>query len=64
MARRRMSQTALAKALPLSQAALSRRLCGRVSFSLHELEGVAGVLQVHPSELFGAAFTHSIGGGV
>lgn len=55
MARRRVSQSALAALLPISQRALSRRLCGRVSFSLHEVEAVARALGLHPSELVSSA---------
>lgn len=61
MARHKVSQVALAKALPLSQAALSRRLCGRVSFSLHEVEAIARVLHLRPSELLSPAFTATVG---
>lgn len=55
MARRRVSQSVLAQSLPMSQRALSRRLCGRVSFSLRELEAVARALGLHPSELVRSA---------
>lgn len=44
MARRRISQADLGKALDLSQAAVSRRLRGDVAFDVAELAVVAGVL--------------------
>lgn len=53
MARIRMTQTALAVVLGLPQSAVSNRLRGKVSFSVDELELVAGALGVHPAALLG-----------
>lgn len=53
MARIRMTQTALAVVLGLPQSAVSNRLRGKVSFSVDELELVAGALGVHPASLLG-----------
>lgn len=50
-ARRRLTQTALAGKLGISQEALSRRLTGRVPISVDELVDYASALGVSPSEL-------------
>lgn len=46
MARRRVSQAAMARHLGVSQAAVSRRLQGVVPFDVVELERVADLLKV------------------
>jgi transcriptional regulator with XRE-family HTH domain len=51
MARRRVRQTALAKHLDLSQAAVSRRLNGETEFAVGELLAVADLLGVSAASL-------------
>lgn len=51
MARRRVSQEVLARALRISQAAVSRRLNGTVDFTVTEIHTIAEVLQVDAAEL-------------
>lgn len=51
MGRQRISQTALADRLEASQAYVSRRLTGEVSFSVADLDTIAGILEV-PIERF------------
>jgi transcriptional regulator with XRE-family HTH domain len=51
MARRRISQTALAEALGMSQAAISRRLTGTIPFDVAELSAIATILGVPLSAL-------------
>lgn len=46
MARRRVTQTMLARELKLSQVAVSRRLAGKVEWSAAELEIVCEVLGI------------------
>jgi len=46
MARQRKSQTAIAKALNMSQVAVSRRLRGEVDFTVTDLARLADVLGV------------------
>jgi len=46
MARRRVSQSALAKHLGMAQTAVSRRLTGVVSFDVNEVAAVAAFLDV------------------
>ena len=46
MARRGITQIPLARHVPMSQQALSRRLSGNVSFTVHELERIADYLGV------------------
>ena len=53
MARARMTQTDLAGVLGLTQSAVSKRLRGKIAFSVDELEMVAGALGVHPAVLLG-----------
>lgn len=53
MARARMTQTDLALALGLTQSAVSKRLRGKIAFSVDELEKIADVLGVHPATLLG-----------
>lgn len=60
MARQRVSQTALAEKLDVSQAYVSRRLAGDVAFDVAELDDVARILGV-PVEQFVAASTASSG---
>lgn len=54
VARRRVSQEELADALGISQGAVSRRLLGRVEFSLTELEKTAELLKMPVEELLHA----------
>jgi transcriptional regulator with XRE-family HTH domain len=54
MGRRRVSQTALAKQLGISQAAISRRLNSEVPFDLDELFAMADYFGVAPSDLLSA----------
>ena len=56
MARQRMSQTAIAERMAVSQAYVSRRLTGEVAFDLVELDLVASILGV-PVEQFVARDT-------
>lgn len=51
LARRRIPQTALADALRLSQATVSRRLTGRAPFELDEIPVVAQLLGVSVGDL-------------
>ena len=51
MARKRVTQQALAAAISLSQAALSRRLRGEVAFDVNELTAVAAHLDIPLSDL-------------
>lgn len=51
MARARVTQTQLAAALGLSQPAISRRLQGKVDFTVSELRDVAAMLGVPISQL-------------
>jgi transcriptional regulator with XRE-family HTH domain len=53
MARARMTQTDLAVVLGLTQSAVSKRLRGKIAFSVDELEKVADALGVHPAVLLG-----------
>lgn len=53
MARQRVTQTALAKQLHLSQAAVSRRLKGQVAFDADELVMVAQTVCVPVGAFFG-----------
>lgn len=53
MARRKLSQAALAERLEMTQQALSRRISGRQAFKVDELHSVAEALDVPVSELFG-----------
>lgn len=46
MARRKVSQVAVAAHLGLSQTAVSARLAGRVPFDINELHAIAGLLDV------------------
>ena len=54
MRRRHVTQAALAAALSLSQAAVSRRLSGSVDFTVTELHIAATLLDVDVAELIGA----------
>lgn len=53
MARARMTQTDLADVLGLTQSVVSKRLRGKIAFSVDELEKVADALGVHPATLLG-----------
>jgi transcriptional regulator with XRE-family HTH domain len=53
MARRRITQAALAQTLGMSQATVSRRLRGSVPFTVSELDHVARVLAVPAASLLG-----------
>lgn len=53
MARARMTQTDLAVVLGLTQSAVSKRLRGKIAFSVDELELVADALGVDPATLLG-----------
>lgn len=53
MARVRMTQTELAEILGLTQSTVSKRLLGKIAFSVDELETVAAALGVHPAVLMG-----------
>jgi len=55
MARRSMTQRALAASLGMTQQALSRRLSGEVPFDVDELGRVAALLDVPVAVLFGEA---------
>lgn len=51
MARRKVSQTAVAAHLGLSQTAISHRLNGRVAFNINELHSIAELLGVPLTDL-------------
>lgn len=51
MARRKISQTALAAHLGMTQSAVSRRLTGEVPFDVVELEAAAALLGVSAAQL-------------
>lgn len=53
LARRRMTQQDLARAVGLSQASVSERLRGKTPFSTDDIERVADALGIHPAVLFG-----------
>jgi transcriptional regulator with XRE-family HTH domain len=53
VARQQIPQTRLAAALGLSQQAISRRLLGRTSLTVDELEAFASILNVEVAVLFG-----------
>lgn len=57
MARHRLSQERIAKQLNISQQALSRRLTGRVSFTVDELDQLADILSVSISDLMRRSHT-------
>ncbi|MGX5770789.1 helix-turn-helix domain-containing protein [Microbacterium trichothecenolyticum] len=63
MARQRITQAELAKALHLSQPAVARRLSGEVPFDLAELDATARVLKVRASRLVAEAERVRAGGG-
>jgi transcriptional regulator with XRE-family HTH domain len=50
-ARKRASQSKIAKALGMSQQALSRRYTGEIAFDINELFGIAKYLDVPVSDL-------------
>lgn len=51
LARKRISQQTAATAAHLSQASLSRRLCGALPFTVDEVYSLAAVLDVPPTAL-------------
>jgi transcriptional regulator with XRE-family HTH domain len=51
MARKKLSQTALADRLGWKQQYLSRRLTGHISFTLDELEQISAALNVSLADL-------------
>ena len=53
MARVRMTQTELAEILGLTQSTVSKRLLGKIAFSVDELDTVAAAFGVHPAVLMG-----------
>lgn len=53
MARRKISQQAMSKQVSLSQQGLSRRMTGRIAFSVDELDDIATVLNVPVANLIG-----------
>lgn len=55
MARRRCTQEQLAVSLGKTQQFVSRRLNGRVPFTISELDEIAGALEVPLSNLIGEA---------
>lgn len=55
MARRKMSQRALADALGKPQPFVYRRLAGRVAFDVDELAQIAGLLDMDARDLLPAA---------
>ena len=55
MARRKITQTAAASGLGMSQAALSRRLTGVTPFDVEELSALADLLGVSTAMLVGDA---------
>lgn len=54
LARKQMSQVALAEHLGVAQATVSRRLTGEVPFDVAELGQVAEILGVSPTHFFPA----------
>ncbi len=53
MARRRVTQTALADVLGMTQTALSRRISGAIPFDVNELHAIAEHLGLPPAALLG-----------
>ncbi len=51
LARRRISQSALARELGMAQTAVSRRLTGQVPFDVNELHAIANHLGLPPAAL-------------
>jgi len=51
MARQRISQTAVAKALGRSQSSMSRRLGGTQPFTVDELYKLADLFNINPADL-------------
>lgn len=60
MARKGLTQQDLANALGVSQAAISRRLKGAVSFTADELHQIAERFDVSPAELIGTLATEEV----
>ncbi len=54
LARRGISQTALAAKLQKSQPFVARRLSGRVALDVEDLAGIAAVLEIPMTELIAA----------
>jgi len=61
MARRRVSGVTLASQIGRSQSYVSRRLVGDVAFDLDDIERIAGVLGVEPTDLLPRAANLSRG---
>lgn len=57
MAARKLDLTDVSGPLGISTNALSRRLNGRVSFSIAEIEKLAHILGYSPSDFLAASFT-------
>lgn len=55
MARRRITQTEIAKKAGIPQSGLSRRLVGSTPFTVNEIERIAEVLDIQVNELIGEA---------
>ncbi|KMV23362.1 helix-turn-helix domain-containing protein [Mycobacterium heckeshornense] len=55
MARKKLSQTAIAERLNITQQKLSRCISGRQAFRVDELQQIADVLEVRVSDLLGEA---------
>ena len=51
LARRRMTPTALARQMKVSQTYIWRRLEGKTAFDMDDLEAIAGILSVAPGDL-------------
>ena len=63
MARVRMTQTELAEILGLTQSTVSKRLLGKIAFSVDELEMAAAAFGVHPAVLMGGVAQPTDNGG-
>ena len=55
VARRRLSQSAIAAALGVSQQSVSKRLNGHVPLTVDELGIIAGLLDITPADLLSQA---------
>jgi transcriptional regulator with XRE-family HTH domain len=63
MARRSLTQSALADRLGISQPSLSKRLSGQTQIEVRDLFGIADALGVHPADLLTpAAASPGVGG--
>ena len=52
MYKRRMSRRSLAKKLGISPATVSRKLNGKVDFTVSESQRICEILQLNPNEIF------------